>query len=329
MDINELINNFIKIKPEGYEKDIRIFIEYLEKSRNAPIIEEVLQGIRTKTIIKSMEYYIETRELTSINTVKRYAYAIAEFFKYIVLEGYIDNKALYDEILLPTVAFGSYWGMVNEAIWKNKRIKEGDVLDIYNKKEVEELIKNCDDAIELFKDKHSTKKYYNKLIAVLCLKLISYTGTLYRELRKININFDYINNSIININGFDIHLPIKLSNQFKYYIKVRQEILNKNEKESDYLFVTFYGEQLAEQTSTISSFLATCTGRNDLNGLTKYAIRKMMINSVNDSIIIKFTGAGDKLLKQCIDDVNKKDSEINWNRYLDSKLLGIETYDLL
>lgn len=329
MDIDNLLKDFTKIKPEHYEKDIRIFIEYLETTKHAPIIKEILQGVRTKTIADSIDYYIDERGITSVNTVQRYANAIAEFFKYIVTEKHIDNKSIYNEIVLPTVASGSYWGIINEVIAKNKKLKEGDTFQIYTKEEIKKLIKNCDDAIELFKAKQDTKRYYNKFISALCLKLIVYTGVLYRELRKLHINSSLINHDIININGFNIYLPIKLGEQFRYYIKVRENILEKNKKESNYLFITFDGKQFPQQTSIISGFLATCTGRNDLNGIIKYAIREMIVNSISDSVIAKLTGAGEYLLKQCLEDVNKQDSEINWNRYLNSKLLKIDTYDLL
>lgn len=332
MDINKLIKDFMKNKSEGsegYEKDILIFIKYLNIPTNVSIIEEVLQGVRTKKIIDSIDYYISTGPVTSINTVKRYTCAIAEFFKYIISEKYIDNISFYNEIVAPTVATGSYRGLINEAISNNKKLKEGDMFEIYCKDEIQELIENCNEAIEFFQAENQVKKRYSSYIAALCLKLISYTGTLYRGLRKINMSNDIIDFNVININGFDIHLPRKLNSELKDYIKVRSDILVRNKKNSEYLFITFDGEQLSKQTSIISGFLATCTGRNDLNGLIKYAIREMMINSINDSVITKFTGVGEEILRQCVDAVNKDGNEINWNRYLDSKLLAINTFDYL
>ncbi|WGX74876.1 hypothetical protein QJS64_12140 [Paraclostridium bifermentans] len=104
MDINAIIEEFVKIKPEGYEKDIRIFMEFLEYEK-MPLAKAVFQGIRTADIERSLDYYIDTRGLKSVSPVKRYVSAISEFFKYCIVKGYIYNKDFKNELFEP--AFSS------------------------------------------------------------------------------------------------------------------------------------------------------------------------------------------------------------------------------
>lgn len=313
------------IKPEGYEKDIKIFIEFL-KSKNIPIITMSFQGIRSKDVVESIDYYIRESNLTSVSPVKRYASAISEFFKYIISEGYIDNKSFYNQLLLPTIHKSSYWGMIYEYILKDKRLKEKDTFNIFEKHEVIELINTCNQTLDTYIDYVSTKKYYNKVVNALCIKLISLTGILYRSLREIKITDDINLFNKIYINGFKILLPEKYSLQIKKYLDIRKKILKKNNSESDYLFITFEGKQLSKQTSSISSFLASCIGRQDLNGLIKYSIREMIMVGINDSVINRLTNAGQDLIKQALENENSCD-ELYWNRYLDSRLRNIEIFD--
>lgn len=328
MNVEEIIKKFIaNNKPEGYEKDIRVFINFL-KSKDIPIINVSFQGVRTKDVIESMDYYITENNLKAKSPVKRYANAISEFFKYIIGNGYIDNKTFYEQLLLPTMVNDSYWGKVNEFISKNKRLKEKDTFDILTKKEVMELIANCDHAIERYIENIDDKIDYNKVVAALSIKLISLTGVLHRQLRKIKLTNDIEKFNKICISNFRIILPEKYSMQLKKYLEIRKYILEKSNKQSEYLFLTFEGEQLARQTGFISSFLARCTGRNDLNGLIKYSIGQMIMSGVNDSVINRLTCAGNELIKQAIENEETYD-ELYWNKYLDSRLRTIELFDLI
>lgn len=328
MDIDLLIEAFIQVKPKEYEKDIRIFIEYIE-SIKMPVAKEVLQGMRTKNILDSIDFYIKERGINSVSPVKRYVSAIAEFFKFIIGNGDIDNKEFYNEILLPTIVPKSYWGRVNEKIAKDSRLREKDIFDILERSEVTSLIENCNTTMAAYCDNADIKKNYNKVLAALSIKLIALTGIVYRDIRTIKMSSEIIDYNTLNINGFRFYLPITFSKQLKDYLKLRKDILTRYEIDQEYLFITFKGEQLPVQTHLISSFLGTCTGRKDLNGLIKYAIKEMILAGVNDSVIGKFTGAGPDLISQCINEVDVPSGSLNWNRYLDSKLRSIDTFDLL
>lgn len=323
MKIEDMLEEFLSTKPDGYGKDVRIFFNYLIYKR-LPIEKEIFQGVRTKNIIESINYYKENNNLESVSTAKRYTAAISEFFKYIIGKGYIENKEFYEELILPTIVEKSYLYKINQYISKDTDLRESGTFEILNRNDVEELIGNCDEVMNRrIKDITSKKKEYNKFIGALAIKLIAFTGVMYRVLRNLELTSDIEIYNKICINNFRITLPENLTIQLKKYLLIRKMILNTNKKESKYLFIKFTGEQLPVQTN-ISAFLATCTGRNDFNGLIKYAIRNMIMAGVNDSIIMKLTGASTELIQ------SSSYGEIkNWNRYLDSKIRNTDLFDFL
>ncbi len=329
MNIDRIIEEFLLVKPEGYEKDIRVFINSL-KSKNIPIIKEMFQGLRTKNIIESIDYYIEESKVKSVSPVKRYASALSEFFKFIIGNGHIDNKSFYDELLLPTIVKGSYWGEINDKLVKDKRLKEKDTFEILTKDEVKDLINSCDELFYKYiqLEEKISKQDYNTIIATLCIKLIALTGVTYREIREIKLTEDIEMFNKISINNFRIYLPEKYSIQLKKYLNLRNNILLENKKKSDYLFLTFKADQLSKQTNLIARVLGTCTGRNDLNGLIKYAIREMILAGVNDSVINRLTDAGIELIQQSLNNENIY-NEIYWNKYLDTRLRTVDSFDLI
>lgn len=328
MNINEQLEEFLIKKPDGYKSDVKVFFNFLEY-KNLPLCKEVLQGIRTKNVIESLNYYKEKSSLASVSKAKRYASAISEFFKYLIANGHIENKEFFEELILPTTISESYLYQVNTHISKDPDLKEKDTFKIYTSDEVKDLIANCDEVLE--KESSfiiSKNKEYSKFIAALCIKLIALNGITYRELRKIKVTEDIVKYNKISINDFRITLPEKYGQQLKKYIDIRKQILIKNNMDSDNLFINGKGETLLLQTSNISWFLGVCTCRTDLNGLIKYAIKNMIIVGVNDSVISRLTGASSILIQQAI--YNEEDNEkLYWNRYLDSRIRNIELFDLL
>ena len=296
MDIEKIITEFVTAKSEGYEKDIRILMEFLE-SEKMPLVETTFQGIRTGYIEKSLDYYIDTRRLKSVSPAKRYVSAISEFFKYCILKGYIDNENLRKELFEPAFSDErSYIGIMNEKIYQDERLREKNTFDIIYKDEMVEIINLCNLTIDEYMYNEISKKTYNKILSALCIKLISFTGVTYRKIRQIKISDDIEQCNKICIDKFKLYLPENYSKQIKDYIKLRNEILIKENKETDYLFITLEGKQLSTNTSTISDFLGRVIGRGDLAGVVKYAIRNMILAGISDSIISMLTGAGPNLI---------------------------------
>jgi hypothetical protein len=78
----------------------------------------------------------------------------------------------------------------------------------------------------------------------------------------------------------------------------------------------------------VTGFLKYYIGRNDVIGLSKNVIIRMIYEGINQSLIQEFTGYKSDVYKYCQSKVNF-DKAIYRNRYLDSKLRSIESFDIL
>lgn len=332
MKFKETKECFLSAKPiPGYESNLNDFWEHIKsKGISDKTLKEYLQGIRTKAINESLNFYIDSRNVSSIDTAQRYVSAVKEYLQFMIDEGIMDNNALVREMGYPIYSEKSFRFQINKAISENEKLSKGDSFIAFEEKEkVEPLIKDCDETLKIGITKAiSKKKYYNSFLSALIIKLILLTGIAYREILKLSISNYSPEFNTLTANSFTIHLPVNLSKQFRQYCDVRKQLLINNSKSSEILFIEYNTARLSRITAKTSMFLAGLTGRNDLNGLIKYAIIEMIKKGINESIIKKFTGVGDKIFNDCQEFVNQQQDE-NATRYLDSKIRSLRIWDLL
>jgi site-specific recombinase XerD len=328
----EIIKQFLQYNTsEGYEKDVQIFKNYINSiGIQSESVIPFLQGIRTKEVIDSLNYYIKENSITSIETAYRYISCIKEFLCYLLDKEIIVNTELTNEFGFPTHSNKSFKHIVNNYISKDNRLKERKGFVAFSEDEINLLIKDCDDTINeksnIEKAKTSTA-YFNKIRAALIIKLIIFCGVRYEHLHKLTYDsVDWVHNTI-TVNNFTLHLPHNLRDQFGKYNDIIKKI-NNEEKERKFLFINFDGSKLSEKTSSFSNRLKNYTGRMDVNGIIKYAIINMIYKGVNESLIKKLTGVNQTIYNPCQNEVNKN-LAINANSYLDSKLRSIHTFDKL
>jgi len=92
------------------------------------------------------------------------------------------------------------------------------------------------------------------------------------------------------------------------------------------LFVGANGEQWGDATSDsgIPNFMKTAIQQTNITGMVKYGITQLIKSGVNDSIIMKLTGASRELLNSCLVDVQS--NNIEWEQYINSKIVTTECY---
>ncbi len=327
------INEFLIYKPvDGYRKDLIVFGKFLneEKKINSEALEYFLQGLRTDGLIESLDFYIRESDLTSIDTARRYSSCIREFFRYILHKNIIENNQLSIQLGAPSYDEKSYTYKMNTYISKDKRLKETDGFIAINEEDVKYLINECEITLssdEVFNKSFESQKYYNKFRSAIILKLILLTGIRYEVLTEIKKKDLNLKHDLITINNMTMHLPMNLSEQIYKYEKINNTIDSKN-TEREMLFIEYKKNSISSVTSTTASFLKGILGRGDLNGVIKYTIIEMIKKGINESIIRKFTGVGERMYNDCQEYVNKM-YNIKADRYLDSKIRSMEIFDLL
>lgn len=330
-DFKESKNDFVKSKlVDGYDTILTIFTEFLERKKiSYETIKTVFQGIRTEFIIESLNYYIESRKVTSLGASGKYASCIKEYFIFIVQNEYIKNDELMAEFTFKTYNENSYRFKVNHFLSDKPEIVESEGFEIFN--QINDLINDCDDTMNdeyIISRLLANQVYFNKYRSALMIKLILLTGIAYRTIIKINIEDLDLKHCQITINGLTIHLPNNLIDQFIRYADTRANILHKKENNTDTLFIEFNGNPISVQTTTIGSFLKDLTGRGDLNGIIKYAITNMIKKGINHSLIVKFTNVGPVIYNWCQNEVNKS-MDLYSSKYFDAKIRSLDIFDSL
>jgi len=325
-DFDKIVEDFLNEKPFAYINDIKAFKEFLLfKGADSSNIKIVLQGLRTETIIESLEYYIHEKNITSVETAQRYISAIKEFLAY-MLNGYLENKDLQDELFYPVYNEKSYRFRMNKFIGNCNKLNRSEGFDTFSTNDINDLLYECNKTLaskEVFEKSQKTRSYFNKFSSALILKLILFSGVTYRVISKLKIQDLDISQNMIKINGYHIHLPNSFQQNFKDYCDLRSKLINDFSKNS--LFIKFDGSQISNMTSDVSIFMNNILGRGDLNGLIKYTISQMIRNGMNETIIKEFTGVGDVIYIECHNIVfNSNEIKV---RHLDSKLRSLEMFN--
>lgn len=333
-DLEYSIEQFLIHKSvEGYNIIMNYFNEFITKVKkiNHATIKNVFQGIRAEFLIDSLDWYIKSKGIKSFGASNKFISCIKEYFVYIIDNEYIENQELIAEFGYPTYSEKSFRYKLNHYLADIENISKGDGSDIFDLDSIKALIIDCDKTMNdeyILSRVNTMQKYYNKFRSALIIKLIVYTGVAYRILPTIGLNELEIKHCLITINDLTIHLPYNLTNQFSKYLDIRESLLDKHNKKSDYLFIGFECNNLSNKTPIVSSFLKDLTGRGDLNGIIKYSVTNMIKRGINQSIIMKFTSVGDTIYDWCQNEVNKY-MDLQSSKYLDSKLRGLDVFDLL
>lgn len=316
--IEQAVVEFTKEKSEEYKKYIIYFLDYIKE------VDVRLNEVNTGTVTDSIYHIVNRGYVYELEEIKLYAKSVYLFFKFLITKGYILKKDFKRQLLMPEIDDRSYFKRVNRAIAKNSGVFMKGSYSQFDKKDFQKLITICDKILSTRESYCEPKKYYRNLLCAISVKLIGLTGIKYYVLRNIKFHRKLAKKGIIEINGFRIELPANTKRQLNYYITVRDQLMKLNEKESEYLFVSYNCRQLPGNSRLLAIYLGTNTGRFDITGLMKYAIREMIILGINDSLIKRLTGAGKDLMYQCLNEVYSMQNRNNWNKQLN---LGLQKLD--
>lgn len=320
-----LSEQFFEERPNFYSNNISSFSDFI-KQKGIPDENLVtyLRGIRTDDIIESLSYYIESKNITSIETANRYMWAIKEYLYFMLHEGGISNAELLKEIESPTFKETSYPFKMRKAI-SDHSLKSKEGFGALSSEEVNELVTQCNELLtseDQYLKAFEKQKYFNRYRSAILVKLMLLTGVAYRTIRKVKKSDLNVSHGIITINDYEIRLPKALQTNFQKYL----ELIDSLHGEQDDLFIEFNGNIMSVNTSTLFTFLSTFISRGDLNGIIKYSIINMIKAGMNETIIKKITGVEETILKDCQSNAFDKKTE---TRHFDSKIRSIEIYDML
>lgn len=316
MSIERLKEEFIDMHKD-YRNDINNFFLYLEKARNIPIIDKniefALGAIETEGIKESLKFLIDRGIYGKQETARKYAVAVGKFFEYVRDYTSIKNKDLFDEISANLRTRNSYIGRMNSYIEQLADLKPKEPLRILSKDQALKLLERCEKQLNQTETWESEIEF-KKAGAAIGIKIMLVFGVTYRQLRVIQISQVKEDIDTIELNGFNLRIPVRLSKQIYRYIQYKKDHGIKNE--SDFLLTNRDGVEWGtiSSSSGIPDILKTELNTTDITGIVKYGIFQMVSAGINDHIIKEITGAGNDLVAACvqlgkstlIDEVNNK-----------------------
>lgn len=321
--LNQLINEFSmqlsKPLKEGYLPILRKFAVFiLEKHKDLTSIEKLFQNeVTPNDIINAGVYYVDnTAKVTGEKAVDKYLTAISEFYNKIVfikfpicsLSRFRDNfKEFKDDILVRS----------------KKELKESKSHKHLTKADYQIVVEYLKSH-----DRDTYKELINKIIIKLIL-LYGFKIGIISELKKSDFSKEYKTIKIKNDNNKPIilELPYSISNEI-------ENIIVQNPNNSDYLFLTEDGQSITssyadDELKSISNNIKLKDSKKyTTTSFSKYAVIEMFVKGMNPIIISQISGMGDVNLKYCQNEANKRLNDVlNINRYVNSKIRDIATYD--
>ncbi|MED4297368.1 hypothetical protein P4678_22295 [Priestia megaterium] len=342
MSFEETVDRFLKRQKEGeylsdasiirYRHKLNIFNEYLtiKCKVTEDTFETYLRGILADHILNSLDFYIETRDIKCEDTARSYISAIKEYFRYINKEENLKNN-LVESFSYDQDFEGSFSYVFENKI---KQLRATKILEYpkqvspIDENEFERLRIHCDKTIReakinnIFKEGAVYRGPYNRLISALIVKLMLFSGIKFESVSSIKISDLNLKYNTIKINGYITHLPNNLSDQLRKYKEFRDRIKTN----SEILFVKFNGDPIPN-TSDIGKFVEDKMKNQSTMSIGKFVILNMIRKGINQSVIQQFTGYGISIFTSCQEIVNEEKPDKD--RYLDSKLRDIYTFDIL
>lgn len=325
MEFMELKERFLLSNPD-YANDVNNFLNYMQIVREFKLPAQqdfMVNGMNTEQVIESLKYYVDLEQIKKKEPAKKYFVSIKQLFEYVLNNSEYQNDDFLRELANPANREKSYSRKTNDFINEYDKLKDKDQFLKLEYETLCKLIDWCNIAIDkiYLGDQEIDETEFRRFSAALCMKLIILTGVTYREARKLKINdLDAFRNTVV-INDLRIRLPLTLSVQFQKYERYHRHFIK-----SEFLFVDSKGNQWGEATSDsgIPNFMRTAIQQTNLTGIVKYGITQLIKSGVNDSIIMKLTGASRELLNSCLIDVQSNNLE--WEQYINSKIVTTECY---
>lgn len=344
MHFNETKESFLSSCTEGdfydsslttYRRKIEVFFEFLTKDfgANDNNYKEILRGIDAIAITKSIEFYVRKYGISFKSTIDTYFTVIKSYFDYLS-----NDLKIVNENFDSTIGYAEIKNAVG------KKIKELNLKVTSDQKPpcaehiFMEALSVCNNILDTYKfqyikdNKDKPKKNPLQIFtSALITKLVMFTGIKNQVLDTIKLGDYDPDLNMITINNFSIHLPNGLGKQMKLYLNVRNLIMDDHDKEYQ-LFIKRDGSGIGTSYSYAFSILKSNFGSSSSEGIAKFTVINMIKKGMNISLIKMLTNFGIDSCLQCQEIVN--DEKINkditsQNRYIDSKLRSMESFDLL
>jgi integrase len=313
--------NSIKESNADYASIYTYFVDYIDNIayKDEYTLEEFLINEFSKSdIVRSCAYYFEKSNATSISAIIKYLNSITKFYtEYMKPKGY-DNTNLFAILPFAQLKFDV------DILIKDKKPLQ---------KEVKPPITNDDFQIIChYLNNVSKPSLVHKQISIILKLIMLYGLKLERIVFMEKSDFDSRQRLLFLNIGNDkkiiLELPYSLTLEIEDYISTTENnsqymFLNSMNKIITPAFLTAKFTKIKELVPN----LKTGYNRFTSTGLAKYGIINMLYAGMNVPVIKIISGMEDDVINDCTRVVYELDNQIDLNRYINSTVRSVKSYD--
>lgn len=302
----------------------------IENKGEALGIDRIFKDEFTRNdVIKATIFYVTRNEnVVSVSAIDDYLIAINRLFDELLFSKYPNPT------LMKYKPFSSLSDEIRELLIREgvDELKEREVFPSINFEQFNFIIEY------LKNNKNSGIKTSQVNIIIKLFLLYGFSHDKVAMLKIDDYNFNQktlrVEYKRVMKRSIFLELPYSLSQEINEYLVLRNKNINLN---SNLLFITEKNNNIKNSylTDTLNSIKNKYIEINGVNsdknqftptGLQKYAVIQMILNGMNQSVIMDFSGQQLGIYNDCQDEVNGI-KELDRNRYINHMIRGISTYD--
>ncbi len=329
--INEFGSHLTKDEFNMYIPKLRDYlIPYIMENKSTDNnVDRLFKDEFTRSdIIKATMYYVMNNEnVESISAIDDYLISLNRLFDELLFESF-PNPTLMKFKPFTVLSNDVQEKLTNDGV----ELREREVNPSIDKEQFDFIINYL---------KTSNSKKIKPLQVKIIIKLFILYGFSHDTISQLLIS-DYndkqktlkIEYKRVVKRSVYLELPYTLSEDIDTYIALRK---SKRDLDSKLLFVTGNNTQIKHAYITYKlaeikkKYIASSSNYLEKNqftptGIQKYAIIQMILNGMNQSIVMDFTGQQEDIYNDCQAEVNTT-KELDRNRYINHMIRGISTYD--
>lgn len=305
-------------------------VPYIIKNKSNNLeVDEIFKDEFTKSdIVNATIYYVDKNEnVESISAIDDYLIAINRLFDELLFNKY------HNPTLMKYKPFTSLSTEVQEnlkSMGVELKKKEADPsINVEQYKFILEFLKN-----------YKGSRIKASQVSII-IKLFLLYGFSHNKIANLKISDYSANHKTLKIEykramkrSIFLEVPYSLAQEIDEYLTIRSR---KSKLNSEFLFINENNQKIGNGfISDIlklirDEYIKTYGENSDKNqftptGIQKYAIIKMILDGMNQSVIMDFTDQQLDIYNYCQNEVDRI-KELDRNRYINHMIRGISTYD--
>lgn len=312
IEFSSFISNYIgNLKNFNDRPKANFFLDYLRSTYGRKSLEtsDAFGAIDKEILLDSVEAYINEK-WPAKGVAEDYRRTIIELCEAVCKEYEIENAFLES-----ASEQEEFYEITRE--WF-EHLKQSESRKCMSSEEVEKL----DEAIRLFfntanleeqirksiVNKRIQNDYYRQLVSAISVKLVQKYGLANATIPNLKISDLNIEERILVVNGFKLHLGDELISYFELYLKSREWVVKNTDSKTDKLLIAKDGSPYLNkngyaQNDKLFALMQDTLGHKEATGLQYRTIIELVSRSANINLLSQLTGVKKETIADiCVED---------------------------